>query len=71
VKFCHDLPRNFAYEKGRQRTQLSAGYSYDSFQHRFSRYGILRSYSSSEHVMDRLDCSCLVRFLGHKMGETC
>jgi hypothetical protein len=38
---------------------------------RFSRYGILMSYSSSEHVIDRLDCSCSVRFLGHKMGETC
>jgi hypothetical protein len=39
---------------------------------RFHSYGILKSYSSSEHVMDRLDCSCSVRFLGHKMGgETC
>jgi hypothetical protein len=32
----------------------------------FSRYGILKSYSSSKHIMDRLDCSCSVRFLGHK-----
>jgi hypothetical protein len=38
---------------------------------RFSHYGILKSYSSSEHVMDRLDCNCSVRFLGQKMGETC
>jgi hypothetical protein len=38
---------------------------------RFSCYGILKSYYSTEHVMDRLDCSCSVRFLGHKMGETC
>jgi hypothetical protein len=38
---------------------------------RFSRYGILKSYSSSEHVLDRLDCSCSVSFLGHKIGETC
>jgi hypothetical protein len=34
------------------------------------RYGILKSYISSGHVMDRLDCSCSVRFLGHKTGET-
>jgi hypothetical protein len=38
---------------------------------RFSRYGLLKSCSSSEHVMDRLDCSCSVWFLGHKMGNTC
>jgi hypothetical protein len=31
AKFHHDLPRKFAYKKCRQRTQLSAGYSYDSF----------------------------------------
>jgi hypothetical protein len=40
------------------------------FNIRFGRYGILKSCFSSRHVMDRLDCSCLVRFLGHKMGET-
>jgi hypothetical protein len=37
----------------------------------FGRYSILKSCFSSEHVMNRLDCSCSVRFLGHKMGETC
>jgi hypothetical protein len=37
----------------------------------FGRYGILNSCFSSGDVMDRLDCSCSVRFLGHKMGETC
>jgi hypothetical protein len=41
------------------------------FDIRFDCYGILKSYFSSRHVMDRLDCSCSVRFLGHKMGETC
>jgi hypothetical protein len=41
------------------------------FSIRFSCYGILKSYSSSEQVMDRLDCSCSVRFLSNKMGETC
>jgi hypothetical protein len=33
AKFCHDLPRNFVYKKRRQWTQLSAGYSNDSFRH--------------------------------------
>jgi hypothetical protein len=38
---------------------------------RFGCYGNLKSYFSSGHVMDRLNCSCSVRFLGHMMGETC
>jgi hypothetical protein len=38
---------------------------------RFSRYGILKSCSSSEHVKDGSDCIHSVRFLGHKVGETC
>jgi hypothetical protein len=37
---------------------------------RFGCYGILKSCFSSGHVMDRLDCSCSVRCLGHKMGDT-
>jgi hypothetical protein len=37
----------------------------------FGCYGILNSCFSSGHVMDGLDCSCSVRFLGHKMGDTC
>jgi hypothetical protein len=37
----------------------------------FSCYGILNSFSSSEHVNDRSDCIRPVRFLGHKMGEAC
>jgi hypothetical protein len=41
------------------------------FDIRFGRYGILKSYFSFGHVMDRLDCSCSVRYLGHMMGETC
>jgi hypothetical protein len=41
------------------------------FDVRFGRYGILKSCFSSGHVMDRLYCSCSVRFLGHNMGETC
>jgi hypothetical protein len=41
------------------------------FDIRFGRYGILKSCFSSGHVVDRLGCSCSVRFLGHKMGETC
>jgi hypothetical protein len=38
---------------------------------RFSRYGILKSCSSSEHTKDGSDYIRLVRFLGHKVGETC
>jgi hypothetical protein len=41
------------------------------FDIRSGRYGILMSYFSSGHIMDILDSSCSVRFLGHKMGETC
>jgi hypothetical protein len=41
------------------------------FDIRFGRYGISKSCFSSGHVMDRLDCSCSIRFLGHKMGDTC
>jgi hypothetical protein len=41
------------------------------FDKRFSCYGILMSYSSSEHVKDMSDCIRSVRFLGHKMVETC
>jgi hypothetical protein len=41
------------------------------FDIRVGCYGILKSYFSSGHVMDRLDCSCSVRFLGHNMGDTC
>jgi hypothetical protein len=37
---------------------------------RFGRYGILKSYFSSRRVNDRLNCSCSLRFLGHKMSET-
>jgi hypothetical protein len=33
MNFCYDLPRNFLYKKRCERTQLSAGYSYDSFRH--------------------------------------
>jgi hypothetical protein len=40
------------------------------FDIRFARYGILKSCFSYGNVMDRLDCSSLVRSLGHKMGET-
>jgi hypothetical protein len=41
------------------------------FDIQFGRYGILNSCFSSGHIMDRLDCSFSVRFLGRKMGETC
>jgi hypothetical protein len=41
------------------------------FDIRFGRYGILKTCFSSRHIMDRLDCSCSVRFLGRKVGETC
>jgi hypothetical protein len=41
------------------------------FDIRFGHYGISNSCFSSGHVMDRLDCSGSVRFLSHKMGETC
>jgi hypothetical protein len=41
------------------------------FDIRFGCYGILKSCFSSGHIMNSLDCSCSVKFLGHKMGETC
>jgi hypothetical protein len=41
------------------------------FNKQFGHYGILKSCFSSGHELDRLDCSCSVRFLGHKMDETC
>jgi hypothetical protein len=41
------------------------------FDIRFGRYDILNSCFSSGQVMDRSDCRCSVRFLGHKMGESC
>jgi hypothetical protein len=41
------------------------------FDIRFGHYGILNSYFSSGQVIDRLDCMCSVRFLGHKIGESC
>jgi hypothetical protein len=41
------------------------------FNIRFGRYGVLKSCFSSGQVMDRLDCKCFIRFLEHKMGETC
>jgi hypothetical protein len=40
------------------------------FDKRFGRYDILKSCFSSRHDLDRLDCSCSVRFLRHKMGGT-
>jgi hypothetical protein len=41
------------------------------FNVRFGRYGILNSCFSSGQVMDRLNCRYSVRFLGHKMNESC
>jgi hypothetical protein len=41
------------------------------FDIRFGRYGILKLCFSSEHVQDRPDCIRSVRFLSHKMGDTC
>jgi hypothetical protein len=40
------------------------------FDIRFGRYGALKICFNSGQVMNRLDCRRLVRFLGHKMGET-
>jgi hypothetical protein len=40
------------------------------FDIRFGRYGALKICFSSGQITDRLDCRRLVRFLGHKMGET-
>jgi hypothetical protein len=40
------------------------------FDKRLGRYGILNSCFSSGHGLNRLDCSCSVRFLGCKMGNT-
>jgi hypothetical protein len=37
----------------------------------FGCYVALNFYFSSGQVMDILDSRFLVRFLGHKMGETC
>jgi hypothetical protein len=39
------------------------------FDIRFGRYGALKFCFSSGQVMDISDCMCLVKFLGHKMGE--
>jgi hypothetical protein len=41
------------------------------FDIRFGLYGILKSCFSSGHIMDRMDYSCLVKFLGRKKSETC
>jgi hypothetical protein len=41
------------------------------FDMRFGSYGILNSCFSSRQVIDRLDCKCSVRFLGHKVDESC
>jgi hypothetical protein len=41
------------------------------FDIRFGRYEILNICFSSEHVQDRPDCIGSVRFLGHKMCDTC
>jgi hypothetical protein len=41
------------------------------FDRRFSHYSILNSGSSSGQISDRLGHKCLIRFLGHKGGETC
>jgi hypothetical protein len=40
------------------------------FDIRFGRYDILNSCFSSGHIMDRLNCSCSIRFLGHMMDGT-
>jgi hypothetical protein len=37
----------------------------------FDRYEILKSVFHTNQVLDRLVYRCLVRFLGHKMNETC
>jgi hypothetical protein len=41
------------------------------FDIQFGRYGILKSCFSFGHIMDILDFNCSVRFLGHKVGESC
>jgi hypothetical protein len=41
------------------------------FDIRFGRYGILMLGYISRQILDRLGHKCLIRFLGHKMGETC
>jgi hypothetical protein len=41
------------------------------FDMRFGRYGALKICFSFGQVMDILDCMCLVRLLGHTMGEIC
>jgi hypothetical protein len=41
------------------------------FNIRLGRYGISNLCFSSEHIQDRPDCIRSVRFLGHKMGDTC
>jgi hypothetical protein len=40
------------------------------FDIRLGCYGIWNSCFSFGHIMDRLDCSWSIRFLGQKMGET-
>jgi hypothetical protein len=51
MKFRHDLPRNFVYEKCRQWTQVSTGYSYDSFWYMVRS---LRHFWSPALVLDTL-----------------
>jgi hypothetical protein len=42
-----------------------------SFDIWFGCYGILKSASISGQILDGLGHECLIRFLGHKEGETC
>jgi hypothetical protein len=41
------------------------------FDIRFGPYSIMNSGSISGQILDSLGHKCLIRFLGHKEGETC
>jgi hypothetical protein len=41
------------------------------FDIQFGHYGILKSGYISWQILDRLGHKCLIRFFGHKEGETC
>jgi hypothetical protein len=55
VKFCHDLSRNFIYEKCLQRLSFLLVTHMTCFDIRFGCYGILKLGSSFGQILDRMD----------------
>jgi hypothetical protein len=69
-KICHVLPRNFVYEKRCQRTQISTGYSYDLYRHTVWSLWCFEDLFQFLTGYGQIGLQHLVRFLGHKMGQT-